>query len=239
MTELSYKQGREQGSEQGTTKDAPHPTPSADNCPQAKPAESYPQAPSIPPPHSKPDQSPPDNPTPTADTKANTTETCAGSGTNDKGKEGDRPKADNKGKAKKEKWPGPDEAVALWNELAEDCGFKRVRKATKARAAKIKARRSEGMYDEWDALADKMRGIKWLRGDNDRGWVATFDWLIRNDTNWIRLLEGQCDDHETEDEGSEYTLSPGQIEATIAVEDRLAAAGGGELIDELDRFMEG
>ena len=31
---------------------------------------------------------------------------------------------------------------------------------------------------------------KFLTGDNDRGWVAKFDWLMANDTNIVKVLEG-------------------------------------------------
>jgi hypothetical protein len=30
-----------------------------------------------------------------------------------------------------------------------------------------------------------------LRGENERGWKASFDWLIRNDENYLKVLEGQ------------------------------------------------
>ena len=31
-------------------------------------------------------------------------------------------------------------------------------------------------------------------GKNDRGWKVTFDYLIANDTNWVKLVEGNFDD---------------------------------------------
>ena len=45
--------------------------------------------------------------------------------------------------------------------------------------------------------ADVMHRIarsRFLRGGGERGWVATFDWLIRNDTSAVRILEGVYDD---------------------------------------------
>jgi len=30
-------------------------------------------------------------------------------------------------------------------------------------------------------------------GENDRQWVADFDWIIKNDTNWVKVMEGKYD----------------------------------------------
>ena len=35
-----------------------------------------------------------------------------------------------------------------------------------------------------------MTEIPFLEGQNDRGWVATFDWIIANDNNAVKVLEG-------------------------------------------------
>ena len=29
-----------------------------------------------------------------------------------------------------------------------------------------------------------------MSGDNDRGWKASFDWLLENDSNIMKVLEG-------------------------------------------------
>ena len=41
---------------------------------------------------------------------------------------------------------------------------------------------------------DKMQASSFLKGQNPRGWKATFDWLLINDTKWLKIYEGQYDD---------------------------------------------
>lgn len=42
-------------------------------------------------------------------------------------------------------------------------------------------------------LFEKMMMNSFLRGDNRRGWKATFDWLFENDKNWVKVYEGNYD----------------------------------------------
>ena len=44
-------------------------------------------------------------------------------------------------------------------------------------------------------LFEKMMQSKFLRGDNKRGWKASFDWLFENDKNWVKVYEGNYDSH--------------------------------------------
>ena len=39
----------------------------------------------------------------------------------------------------------------------------------------------------------KMQASPFLRGENKRGWHATFDWLFDNSNNWVKVYEGQYD----------------------------------------------
>ena len=38
-----------------------------------------------------------------------------------------------------------------------------------------------------------MQQSKFLKGDNKRGWKASFDWLFENDKNWVKVYEGNYD----------------------------------------------
>ena len=46
--------------------------------------------------------------------------------------------------------------------------------------------------EQWVEVIDRMAGSSFCNGENDRGWVATFDWLIRPDTA-AKVLEGKYD----------------------------------------------
>ncbi len=47
--------------------------------------------------------------------------------------------------------------------------------------------------DWWRTLFQKVAGTPFLRGKNPRGWTASLDWILENDTNVMRVLEGAYD----------------------------------------------
>ena len=71
----------------------------------------------------------------------------------------------------------------------------RVRKLSKERERKLRARwREVDFRRSWRDAIDRIEGSSFCNGANDRGWVATFDWFIANDTNWLKAMEGKYDD---------------------------------------------
>jgi hypothetical protein len=44
----------------------------------------------------------------------------------------------------------------------------------------------------WLKLIDKVAASEFLRGRNERGWVCTFDWILKPD-NALKIMEGQYD----------------------------------------------
>ncbi|OGO76215.1 MAG: hypothetical protein A2203_02010 [Chromatiales bacterium RIFOXYA1_FULL_46_5] len=61
---------------------------------------------------------------------------------------------------------------------------------TSDRAAKIKTRLREiPNREDWKTILSRVKESPWHRGENDRGWIATFDWLIKNASTPIRILE--------------------------------------------------
>ena len=47
--------------------------------------------------------------------------------------------------------------------------------------------------DQFTRAVIKAQETPFLYGEGDRGWKADFDWLIANDRNVIRVLEGRYD----------------------------------------------
>ena len=41
---------------------------------------------------------------------------------------------------------------------------------------------------------EKAQASSFLKGDNKRGWKASFDWFFENDKNWVKVYEGNYDD---------------------------------------------
>ena len=81
-------------------------------------------------------------------------------------------------------------AVNEWNELAEDAGLPAVRQLTAQRKKALQARLRElGSREAWtDALMTISR-TPFCCGENDRGWRANFDFVLRPSA-MVRLLEG-------------------------------------------------
>ena len=61
------------------------------------------------------------------------------------------------------------------------------------RGVMLKARIREYGADAVAEAIEKVRGSSFLRGQNAKNWVITFDWLIRPN-NFIKVLEGNYDD---------------------------------------------
>lgn len=84
-----------------------------------------------------------------------------------------------------------------WN--ATCTALPRVQVLSDARRNKLRLRIRE-MGGEEQALPllhrifEKIQASAFLRGEGSKGWRATFDWLVGNDTNWAKILEGQYDD---------------------------------------------
>jgi hypothetical protein len=90
----------------------------------------------------------------------------------------------------------PDQEIAdAWNALATEFGLTPCHgihgKRRKALAARWKEKR---WRDGWKSALDRLRGIRWIRGDNQRGWKAHIDWFLRPEVV-TRILEGQHDDN--------------------------------------------
>ena len=81
-----------------------------------------------------------------------------------------------------ESGPKPVDFFDRWNLLCKS--LPKATKFTDKRRQHVKARIKGGMTLEQFEQAVEMCTFKpFLRGDNDRGWTATFDWLTANDEN--------------------------------------------------------
>lgn len=60
------------------------------------------------------------------------------------------------------------------------------------RRAAVLARARENGEEALNIVANKAAESDFLNGKNDRGWVATFDWLMKPN-NFVKVLEGNYD----------------------------------------------
>lgn len=58
---------------------------------------------------------------------------------------------------------------------------------------RIRLEEMQGSLETLKEIFVKMEASKFCRGDNKRGWKATFDWLFANEKNWVKVLEGNYD----------------------------------------------
>ena len=108
------------------------------------------------------------------------------------------PTADTEEGVRKERVPY-DRIRDLWNETCR--GFNNVHTLSKSRKAKISVRVTEmgGVEKAMQTIEKLFRKVsesKFLNGDNDRSWKASFDWLFENDKNWVKVMEGNYDNRE-------------------------------------------
>lgn len=91
--------------------------------------------------------------------------------------------------------PVPYEKIKeLYNSICKS--LSQVRSISSTRKNHLKARWKQFKYelDTFRQAFEKVEASKFCTGTNDRGWKADFDWLIKNDNNMVKVLEGKYDD---------------------------------------------
>jgi len=93
---------------------------------------------------------------------------------------------------KKEKVDIISEIVDVYNSLGAP--FRKVLKITKGRRTKANERLKEmGGKEKFISIIKKLPLSPFLRGENERGWVADFDFIIQNSEKWVKIEEGKYD----------------------------------------------
>lgn len=101
----------------------------------------------------------------------------------------------------------PMEAMKLWNQRKQSTdyqqiadmynntcvSFPRLTKLSDKRKKAIKARLRTYTFEDFQKLFEMAEGSSFLKGQNNRNWSATFDWLIA-DGNMAKVLDGNYTD---------------------------------------------
>ena len=85
---------------------------------------------------------------------------------------------------------------SILNLYHQECpSFNRIIKLSDTRKSKIRTRLGEMPegIETFRTVFGKMEASDFCKGENDRGWKATFDWLIENTNNWLKVIEGNYD----------------------------------------------
>jgi len=110
-------------------------------------------------------------------------------------KEKDKKKENNK---KKEKETSSDELqtfVKVWNDYAEKYNLPKVKELTAKRKKKLKARLRENpnFLKDFEEALKQVEYSSFLKGDKSN-WKIDFDWIVANDTNYVKVIEGSYKD---------------------------------------------
>lgn len=81
--------------------------------------------------------------------------------------------------------------MQLYNDICPS--FPPIRTISGARMEAVNERLEEYNVSAFQELFEKAEASDFLKGDNDRGWIAPFDWLIKRE-NMEKVLEGNFDD---------------------------------------------
>lgn len=84
-----------------------------------------------------------------------------------------------------------DTLIETWNRVCPEHGLPRKTKITDKLRAQIRSRLGHNSDPEfWVAVIEMIPTRPFLLGHNDHGWTATFDWLVKNDENALKVYEG-------------------------------------------------
>jgi hypothetical protein len=82
-----------------------------------------------------------------------------------------------------------DPYIQIWNLFSTKYSLPTVSKTTSPRENKIKARLSQSDFD-FIKILEKIKVSTHLKGEGNAGWRVTFDWIIENDKNYLKIIEG-------------------------------------------------
>jgi hypothetical protein len=84
--------------------------------------------------------------------------------------------------------------VAFYQFWNSKCSLPTIQSMTPERKKQLDTRMREKLFaDNWRVIIDKLSASPFCTGDNGSGWEATVDWLLKNATNYVKVLEGKYD----------------------------------------------
>ena len=98
--------------------------------------------------------------------------------------------------------------IHSWNDL----GISSVKSISNNRLALVKARIAEHGLDAFLEAIKNINECPFLLGRNEKGWVITFDWLIKP-SNFAKVLEGNYKPRVTQTASSNFTERKNDIDA--------------------------
>lgn len=78
----------------------------------------------------------------------------------------------------------------LWNEIVKGTPLSPARSLSEDRLKKCNTRLNERSAQEWEEVFRLMTASPFMCGGGNKGWKASFDWIIKNSDNAGKVLEG-------------------------------------------------
>ena len=102
-----------------------------------------------------------------------------------------------------------DELLRYWNSAMEGRVISKLKQITEKRAKFIKIRLSNFTPEDLFKVIDKAAISDFLNGRvGTRGWIANFDWIFGNESNFIKVLEGRYDNVSSLSTPTQQSLFP-------------------------------
>ncbi|MDR2426450.1 MAG: replication protein [Endomicrobium sp.] len=109
----------------------------------------------------------------------------------------------------------PKDFFTKWNEFAKINNLSSVSKLTTSRKDKLSARLKEKEFN-FDNILTAIVKQPFLLGQNNRKWKVDFDWIIKNDNNYTKILEEKYLNSTTEiSSGAKETESTETLDSVI------------------------
>lgn len=90
----------------------------------------------------------------------------------------------------------------LWNSFCINYpSLSKITEVSEKRRAKLKKRFERESFRNFQVVLDAIAVQKFLMGENKSNWKVSFDWLIENDTNYLKVLEFKYGKNASEDAG--------------------------------------
>ncbi len=94
--------------------------------------------------------------------------------------------------------------VHEWNEFADENGLSKISSLSKSRKSKLEVRLKNRDFKKlFQEALEQIKKSQYLLGS--KGWKVGFDWLIKNDENILKVIEGNYQDTQPK---KDYANSP-------------------------------
>lgn len=98
-----------------------------------------------------------------------------------------------------------------FNKQVRNGGMPKIHLMTPKRKSMVMARLKEYGEESVRLMIDKAAMSSFLNGKSNRGWMASFDWIMRPN-NFAKVLEGNYDDRKQGNNGDEQSYYQGTAE---------------------------